>query len=215
VKSPKKPSVDETSVRNLLQRYGCPVPFHEVRTRFLGNIATLDMTASPMGLVKSLWNGELPEFESLEAANELLNLLIMGLWNSLTRHQKRTEPFRLGRPVIETTRSGLAAYALMRRQELDGFIEGLLNGQEEIDLPEKATASLNILSELRALIAGVHNIAIDDSKQASSNEIAAAIKNVQQLTPIMEREINSVVLSCTRVRRQMLQPQNFSDPTFH
>ena len=37
-----------TEVIALLQRYQCPTPFHEVRTRFLGNIA------SPVEAVKQL-----------------------------------------------------------------------------------------------------------------------------------------------------------------
>jgi hypothetical protein len=48
------------------------VPFHEVRTRFLGNIASPIMGASPMKELESLWGGELPEFENIEAANELI-----------------------------------------------------------------------------------------------------------------------------------------------
>jgi hypothetical protein len=47
--------------------------------------------------------------------------LIMGLWNQLTRHQKRSAPFRLTRPDVAATREGLATLALIRRQELDGF----------------------------------------------------------------------------------------------
>jgi hypothetical protein len=71
------------------------VPFHEVRTRFLGNIASPIMGASPMKELESLWGGELPEFENIEAANELIGALVMGLWNRLTRHQ---EP-RTGQPL--------------------------------------------------------------------------------------------------------------------
>jgi hypothetical protein len=40
--------------------------------------------------------------------------------------------------------------ALTRRQELDGFVEGLFGGQEHIDLPERAHRALNSLSEMRA-----------------------------------------------------------------
>ena len=108
------------------------------------------------GVAEAGWGGELPEFESMDAVNELMGLLVNGLWNSLTRYQKRTEPFRLIRTPVEPTRTGLAAYALMRRQELDGFIEGLFNGEDEVDLPKKATAALDILVELRAMIAGIH-----------------------------------------------------------
>jgi hypothetical protein len=37
-----------------------PVPCHEVRTRFLGNIAAPQLAVSPMQIVKDLWGGELP-----------------------------------------------------------------------------------------------------------------------------------------------------------
>lgn len=215
VKPPKMPPVDEKEVRSLLQRYGCPVPYHEVRTRFLGNIATPESSASPMLIVKGLWGGELPEFESMEAVNELLGILVNGLWNSLTRHQKRSDPFRLVRTPVETTRAGLAAYALMRREEIDGFVEGLFNGREEVDLPEKASASMDVLGELRAMLAGVHVLVTDDTKIASDKEFAATLKHVQQLTPIIEREMNAVVLARTRARRQALKSPNFSRPTFH
>jgi len=36
------------------------VPFHAVRTRFLGNIASSVMSALPLDTLKGLWGGELP-----------------------------------------------------------------------------------------------------------------------------------------------------------
>ena len=65
------------------------------------------MAASPMYTLKSLWGGDLPAFESMEVVYELIGLLVNGLWNSLTLHQKRTEPFRLVRAPIEQSRAGL------------------------------------------------------------------------------------------------------------
>jgi hypothetical protein len=38
------PSTNE-QVRALLTRYGCPVQFHEVRTRIMGNIASIEINA--------------------------------------------------------------------------------------------------------------------------------------------------------------------------
>jgi hypothetical protein len=76
-------AVGEGEVRALLNRYRCPVPFHTVRTRFLGDIASPVMSASPLDAVKALWGGEFPEFDSLDAVNELLRILVMGLWNRL------------------------------------------------------------------------------------------------------------------------------------
>lgn len=215
MKKPSIPLVNEKHVRSLLKKYDCPVPYHEVRTRFLGNIATPAMTASPMHIVKGLWGGEMPEFESLEAVNALIGALVNGLWNSLTRHQKRTEPFRLVRVPTEATRAGLTSYILMRRQEIDGFVEGLFNGQDDIQLPEKATASLDIVAQLRAMLVGAHTLVADESKPGSDAEFARTLKNIQELTPIIEREINTVVMACTLARRQSMQRPNVSSSTFH
>jgi hypothetical protein len=85
------------------------VPFHAVRTRFLGNIASPVISASPLDTVKALWGGELPEFDSLDAVNEMLAALVMGLWNGLARHQERSTPFRLLRVDISGTKEGLPA----------------------------------------------------------------------------------------------------------
>ena len=134
------PASDE-QVRALLERYECPVPFHEVRTRFLGNIASPVMSASPLRVVEDLWGGELPPFDAIDQANELIGALVMGLWNRMTQHQDRASPFRLLRTETAPTREGLAALALMRRQELDGFVAGLFGRSDVIDLPERARHS--------------------------------------------------------------------------
>jgi hypothetical protein len=213
----RKPPVvaDEKKIRALLETYAYPVPFHEIRTRFLGNIATPAMSASPISVVKNLWGGELPEFESLDAVNELIGVLVNGLWNSLTRHQKRSDPFRLVRPMVTPTRVGLAQLALIRRQELDGFVEGLFSGAEELDLPAKASAAFDTLGEVRAMIAGVHEVASDAGKPADLSDIATTMKHLRELTRITEIEINRVVLDCTRARRQMLGSIGTTRPTHH
>ena len=75
------PTATDENVRALLARYRCPVPFHEVRTRFLGNVASPAMSSAPIKMVEDLWGGELPAFDSMDAANELISALVMGLWN--------------------------------------------------------------------------------------------------------------------------------------
>ena len=62
------PTASDDEVRALLARYECPLPFHEVRTLFLGNIASPSVGLSPTRMVERLWGGELPEFESIDAA---------------------------------------------------------------------------------------------------------------------------------------------------
>ena len=214
-KPPAPPAATDEEVRALLERYRCPVPFHEVRTRFLGNIATPVMSASPIKTVQGLWGGELPDLGSIEAANELIGALIMGLWNRLTRHQERNTPFRLTRPEVAASREGLATLALIRRQELEGFIEGLFGAEEAIDLPERAHRGLAILGQLRTLIAGVLDLATDANKAARVSDIKGTLRQMRELTRIAEHEMHEVILSCKRARRDMLVSQPVRKPSLH
>ena len=95
--------------------------------------------------------GQLPPFDDINAANELIGALVMGLWNRLTRHQERSVPFRLLCFDVPETSEGLHHFVLTRRQELGGFVGGLFGKQEHIDLPERAHRALNSLSEMRAM----------------------------------------------------------------
>ena len=47
-------TADEKTIKALLAAYACPVPFHEVRTRFLGGIASPGLLVSPLDVVKNL-----------------------------------------------------------------------------------------------------------------------------------------------------------------
>jgi hypothetical protein len=92
------------------------------------------MAASPMETVNQRWGGKLPEFDSVAAVNELLNTLVAPRWNRLTTHQNSRNPFRLLRFDVAQMREGLKHFALLRRQELDVFVEGLFGLEEHIDL---------------------------------------------------------------------------------
>ncbi len=70
---PKFKSPTEKTVCDLLDRYACPVPYHEVRTRFLGGIASPIIESSPLPIVEGLWGGEFPPFDSIEDLNELID----------------------------------------------------------------------------------------------------------------------------------------------
>jgi hypothetical protein len=211
----RPPAEDSQQVRDLLRRYACPVPYHEVRTRFLGNIATPKLSASPLNVAKGLWGGAFPEVESIEDLNRLIDTLINGLWNALTIHQKRNEPFRLVKVPLEPSVANLAQLALTRRQELDGFVEGLFDGANEIDLPKKANVSLGVLAEMRAIMGGAHEFATRTVEPAEPAQVHQTFRHLRELTRIMEREINAVVLDCTRARRQMIRDATAKAPTFH
>jgi hypothetical protein len=214
-KRPVPPTATDEEVRTLLVRYRCPVPFHEVRTRFLGNIATPAMGASPIKTVENLWGGKLPEFDTIDAANELIGVLVMGLWNRLSRHQDRNAPFRLTRIETKATREGLAALAMLRRQELDGFVEGLFGMEEALDFPERAHRGLGALCEMRALFAATEDVATDETKPGTVRDMETTLRLLRQMTKDAEHEIHAILLSCARARRQMLASLPAQKPTLH
>jgi hypothetical protein len=193
------PTANDDQVRALLERYHCPVPFHAVRTRFLGNIASPAMQDSPIRMVEALWGGELPTFDSIDDANELIGALIMGLWNRLTRHQERSAPFRLTMEV-PATREGMAALARLRREELEGFVEGLFGDEERVDLPERAHKALSALAEIRAILEGAQVLAEDPTRPAAPDDNALTIGHFRELTRIAEHEIHEAVLASEGVR---------------
>ena len=212
----KKPfTATDDEVRVLLARYCCPVPFHEVRAWFLGNIATPSMMASPMKMIQDLWGGELPVFDSIDAANELIGALIMGLWNRLTRHQDRNSPFRLSRIETAPTREGLADLSRMRMQEIDGFVAGLFGREERIDLPERAQRALDDLAKMRALLVAVQEVATDETKAATLRDVQATLRNLREMTKHAEHAMHTVVLSCTRARKQTLSASPLGNTSFH
>ena len=179
----------DAEVIALLKRYKCPTPFHAVRTRFLGNIASPVMGASPLETVKQLWGGELPEFDSMEAVNELLNALVAGLWNRLTAHQSSRNPFRLLRFEVAQTREGVKHLALVRTQELDGFVEGLFGAKEHIDLPERAHKAIGVLHDIWAMLAGAIDLLDDPSKAAEPDDLKGLVRNFQEISVILETEL--------------------------
>ena len=107
------------------------------------------------------------------------------------------------------------AGSIVRRQELDGFVEGLFGLKEHIDLPERAHKALEALAEIRAILAGIINLLDDSSKPAKSDDIKKLLHNIQELTIIAETEMNKANLSCKRARGQMLEQIPATKPTLH
>ena len=173
------------------------------------------MSASPVKVVQDLWGGELPPFDTIDEANELTRALVMGLWNRLTRHQDRSSSFRLTRIEAAPTREGLAALALMRRQELDGLVAGLFGRRDAIDLPEHAARSLNELAEMRAAFVAVFDVVSDETKSATDLDMETTLRDMREMTKSAEHEMHAIVMACARARKQMLAGMPTKRPTVH
>ena len=213
-KQKNKSSFSLPSAKALLVKYACPIPYHQVRARFMGNIASPDMTVSPVQEIQRIWENELPTFESNSDAEEFFGILMQGLWNDLSAHQKRTDPFKLARiAMAPASLEFLFKSARVRRLEIEGFVDGLFAGQGEIDLAESAHKAVDILGEMRAIFEATEQLAAQPASVASITE---TIKHFQQMSRIAEHEINVVIQSCKKARAQALDTLPMGRPTvFH
>ena len=209
----KKQSVDDGAIRALLKRYACPIRYHQLRARFMGNITTPDMNASPMQEIHRVWNDELPVFEDKGEAEAFFGTLLQGMWNGLSAHQKRSDPFKLARlKTAPASYEYLGRLAKVRREELDGFIDGLFAGQEEMDFPESAHKAVGTLGELRSLFAATEDMALSPPGPADVSTMEQTAKHLRELTRIAELEINTIIQSCRKARQQMLETQPMERP---
>ncbi|MDZ7644051.1 MAG: RQC-minor-1 family DNA-binding protein [Woeseiaceae bacterium] len=180
----KKNRPANAELRRLLKRHDCPTALHAVRTTFLGSIASPKIETRPMQVVADLWGGELPEFETMEEANELLDVLVKGLWNDLARHQSRQHPFRLTPLKPPQDPATIRTFAQTRVEELEGFVNGLFGDEEAMDLPETAHIAVRNLGEVRSFFAAFVQFA-DDHKspeeiEGDRRQDAAALRHRRQ-----------------------------------
>ena len=138
--------------------------------------------------------------DRVEDLNELLNVLINELWNQLTKHQTSANPFRLIAIEVKPTREDLRKFVRIRQQEIEGFIDGVFGNNEELDLPETAHEAIDVLGEMRGMLAGVGNLLDDVSKPSELSELKALIYNLQEIGTIIAKEMNVAIQSCRRTR---------------
>ncbi len=207
---------NEKAIRALLRKHACPIGYHEVRTRLLGAIASPDPDVKPMNVIASFWGGALPEFDSIDDANELLGTLVMGLWNQLSVHQDPKVPFKAMAVPMEPTAANLGNFGNVRGQEAEGFVEGLFNGAERADLPERAHEAITHLGDIRAMMLSVADLIERTAGEPEDrDQIKETIKHLRTMTQIMETEIHAAVLSCVRARTQGLPGLTAPWPTRH
>lgn len=158
-----------------------------------------------MAPLAQAWGGELPEFASADDVEEVVRVIVHGLWNRLSDHQSSRNPFRLPRFEVPPTRTALHDLARMRAQELKGFVDGLFGTEDEMLLPQKAHDAVVALSELHAMFDGAAALLADASKPAPADDLKALLRNLQHMTIVADEQINKAVQSCKRARSQRLE----------
>jgi hypothetical protein len=104
--------------------------------------------------------------------------------------------------VEPVTRESFSEAATLQREEMDGFAEGLLGFESDVDLPHRAHEGMSRLADLRAMFLAVADLMSDPTKPASEKDFKVTRDHLRELTRIAEREINAILLSCKQARRR-------------
>ena len=149
MKRPKSKYPGDAAFQRLLERYDCPTPFHVVRMRFLGGIASLDFDISPIKTIGAFWGGDLPVFDHKEEASALFQAMMV-LWRRMARHQDGAL-VKLFKPGKLRTWDDIAAALRMRAEEIqNGFLVGFSGRGEDRHLPRDLEKALHGLQKIAA-----------------------------------------------------------------
>ena len=180
-------------VERLLTKYECPYKLHEVRAAFMGAIAS-PFVVDPAFELHALWDGEFPEIDSDEAIKEIQDTFLTRLWDALSTHSDQDNPFTLTPIAIPVSISDLMNQARIRGEELDAFMDGFFQDQEDFDLDPDAAESINVLEELIAMYLEIINM--DPQNPLSGSDLDALIQNSIKMHDMAEAEINNLIMLC-------------------
>ncbi len=197
---PKLPYASDNEVIAMLERYQCPTPFHQVRTLFMGCIASPVESDWQGEIFEHVWEGTPPEFEFSEDEDEFTEMILIGFWNRLADHQDENNPFHLVRLNVQPTRESIQHLTQVRLQELDGFFKGLFGYERALNLPESAGDALDTLMEIESILVAMLPLLKDLGKPAGPASMKELVSKCEQLTMIADVRINQVILACQEAR---------------
>ncbi len=191
--SPDYKIVLNQDVERLLTKYECPYKLHEVRAAFMGAIAS-PFVVDPAFELHALWDGEFPEIDSDDAIKEIQDTFLTRLWDALSAHSDQDNPFTLTPIAIPATIGDLMNQARIRGEELDAFMDGFFQDQEDFDLDPDAAESINVLEELIAMYLEIINM--DPQNALGASDLEALILNSAKMHEMAEAEINNLIMLC-------------------
>jgi hypothetical protein len=146
----------------------------------------------------------------MAAANEFMQVLVMGLWNHVAMHFGSHEPFALIDNTPEPTEKGIKDHAKLRFEEIQGFLEGFFQGQDSVHLSEDIADCLDVLDDLIAMFGGIARLP-RERRATTQEEFRGLIDQVDELTKIAQREINQIIA----LTAQQRQGEDGAPPRLH
>jgi hypothetical protein len=178
----------------------------------MGDIVSPPMV-SPTATIECLWDGEPPEFETPKEAAAFLEGFL-GLWNHLTRHHKRSHPFRLVQSRLPSSRKGLKNHCRMRLEEIHALLKGLLQGEEEMDVSPELSDCVATLEDTAEMFAAVMQTLADENVTSDETALVELRENLRQVVEIANRECADLVWKASDYRKSQLAAKP-PDKTVH
>lgn len=196
----------DEKAKELLARYRPSLSFAEMRAATAGAVLTVE-TVQPSELFTHLFGSddERPNFENVEAAKTWFGCM-MGLWNELTTHQEKNNPFLFSEWPTQFPGGNeeLLRYAAAREKEVEQFLWGLRAGNtpfadDFVDptpktlmswIPTLLEAALRVLKRTREelekgmskdwLVLTSMHFALNEQIKEHHSEFVTGIRNLRQ-----------------------------------
>ena len=195
----KSEYVGDDALKRLLRRYRCPAPFHVVRMRFWGAIASPSPDISFIPVVQRLWSDGRPEFPNARDVNAFLQQM-QSLWNELTRYQDGSPTLELTKVGPIDTPKGLHAATKLRVEELyDGFLEGFTDGKTELDVPPGTAAIVHSVEKAIEVLASIRNTFARPG-EADEEMFAECVRGFSLVDPAVQVDLNAIAVAVKKCR---------------
>ena len=198
--------VGDEAIKRLLVRYRCPTPFHAVRMRIWGAIASPLPEVSPIAVLASLWNNDPPPFADGAEANAFVQP-IMSFWNALTGLQDGSPPLRLAKIGKLDSRDAMRAAAALRVEELlDGFFQGFTGGKDEFDVPQGVSARVHHIERAIEMMARWRNTFAKPPGSEDAAMCAEFASKLQVIDDAVETDLNAIAVAVKAWRTRPPRP---------
>jgi hypothetical protein len=184
--------IGDAAFVRLLGYYNCPTPFHVVKMRILGGIASPNKNLAPIMVFSSFWteNTE-PKLQTKKEA-EIFFSSFMGLWDKMAKCQtvSKVKLTNFSRPINSLQ---LQKILLTRTEEVDfGFVEGFWGGLSNVDIPQIVGQLIDSISETAEvysdMLKEVRKNPNDDEEKLSN-----AYKNIEIYDKTIERAMSALL----------------------
>lgn len=179
------PYLGDQAVRKFLANHQSRVPFHVVRLRILGALASPNRELVPMMVFASFWpEGNFPRFETQKQSETFFNLF-MGLWQRIEKQAADLSPMLETKLAVRNL-SDIRQLLMQRIEELDGgFLEGFWGGCEDLPMTSAMAAlidGLSLESEWYAsLLSDLTEISESEAQGARIDSLLVAINERDQI----------------------------------